>query len=350
MRPVLVAPRVIAGPLAGLAAALLVALHFGASDFGLTDVAKAVRTIAAGAPLDDHLQTALSILWTIRLPRIFVALLAGAALAAAGTVSQGLFRNPLASPSVMGSEAGASLMAAIVFNAGAAYIHWLTLPLAAFAGALAATSALYALAGARRTRAGVFGTSLATLLLAGFALNALFSASTSLFVSLLLEDQERAAAAMHWLLGGFAGKGFEHVTLILPPLALGLTLAWRLSPRLDGLQLGEEVASSLTIDLKKLQRHAFVVIALLVGAAAAVAGAVPFLGLIVPHWSRRFSGPHHRPLLLVSAINGGSLLVIADLLARILRAPRELEVGILTALLGAPFFLWLLLKGEGDKG
>lgn len=325
-------------------AAATAALAIGASDHSLKDLAGVIAALARGVPLDDRLDTARTIIFSIRLPRIVVAALAGAALSAAGVISQGLFRNSLASPSVLGSEAGAALAAASVFYLGAAYLHWLLLPAAAFAGALAATSALFVIA----RRQGP-STPLATLLLAGFALNALLAAFTSLFLSLLLEDVQKSAAAMHWLLGGFGAKGWEHASMMLPPLALGFALAARLAARLDVLALGEEVAASLSVALPDLRRGAFAAIALLVGAAASVSGAVPFVGLIVPHATRRLAGPRHGPLLALSALNGATLMLVADLAARTVRAPRELEVGILTSLLGAPFFLWLLSRKPEER-
>ncbi len=332
--------------LLAFAAAFLAALAIGATDHSLGDLVEILRALARGAPLDDRLDTARTILFSIRLPRVVVAALAGAALAAAGVLSQGLLRESLASPSVMGSEAGAALAAAVVFHLGAAYLHWLLLPAAAFAGALGATSLLFLLA--RRRGA---ATPLATLLLAGFALNTLLSALTSLFLSFLLEDVQKSSAAMHWLLGGFGGKGWEHAATMLPPLVLGLGLAAGLTARLDVLALGEEVAASLSVTLPSLRRATFAAIALLVGAAAAVSGAVPFVGLVVPHITRRLTGPRHGPLLALSAVNGATLMLVADLVARTVRAPRELEVGVLTSLLGAPFFLWLLVaKRRGAEG
>lgn len=330
--------------LLALVAAFVAALAIGPSSHSLHDFAALLDAWLKGQPLDDSLDTARTILLAIRLPRIVVAALAGAALSAAGVLSQGLFRNSLASPSVMGSEAGAALAAAVVFHLGAAYAHWLLLPAAAFAGALAATSVLFVLARHRGPT-----TPLATLLLAGFALNALLAAVTSLFLSLLLEDVQKSSAAMHWLLGGFGGKGWEHAGMMLAPLIIGFCLALTLTARLDVLTLGEEVAASLSVALPQLRRAAFIAIALLVGGAAAVSGAVPFVGLVVPHFTRRLWGPRHGPLLALSAINGATLMLLADLVARTVRAPRELEVGVLTSLLGAPFFLWLLLAKDKER-
>ena len=238
---------------------------------------------------------------------------------------------------MLGTEAGGSLTAVLLFYWGAAWWHWLTLPLAAFAGALGATAFIFHLT-VRRRSAG-----LETLLLAGFAVNAFAGALTSLVLTLALEDYQKAGAVMHWLLGGFAAKGWEHAGMAAVPTAVGLILAFRLAPQLDVVALGEDVAASLSVDMRTLRRAAIVAIAVLVGGAVAVAGAIPFVGLVVPHVTRLIAGPRHRRLLALSVINGMSLMLLADLAARTVRAPTELEVGILTSLLGAPFFIWLLL-------
>jgi iron complex transport system permease protein len=283
-----------------------------------------------------------TIFFSLRLPRAILALLCGAALAMAGVISQGLFRNSLASPSVLGTSAGASLAAVTLFYFGSAFWHWLSLPIAAFSGALVTTGLLLLLPRRRSS----FSTE--SLLLTGFALNAFLGALTSFLLSLILEDQQKAAAVMHWLLGGLIGKGPEHTAMILGPLLLGGTSAFILAARLDILSMGEDVASSLGIDTGTLRLLAITSLALLVGGSVAVAGAVPFVGLIVPHFTRLLVGPAHRRLLLASAVNGMTLMLLADLAARTLRSPAEIEVGVLTSLLGAPFFLWLLLTKKGD--
>lgn len=302
--------------------------------FGVSLAASLLLGAANLSALDSD--QAQIIFWSIRLPRTLVAALCGGALAAAGATSQGLFRNGLASPSILGTEAGGACGAALVFYVGAATWHWLTLPIAAFLGCLIATVGIFAVASRLRTP------NLEFLLLVGFAFNALASAMTSLVVSLTLEDYQKAQGVMHWLLGGFDGKGYEHVWMALVPMIPGLYWMVRLAPKLDVLALGEHQASNLSIDLRSLRRSAIASMALLVGTAVAVAGAVPFVGLVVPHFTRLLVGPKHRSLILVSALNGMSLMLIADLVARTVRAPAELQVGILTSLLGAPFFLWLL--------
>lgn len=308
-------------------AALAASLLLGAADLSTLDAEQA-RTI----------------LFSIRTPRTLVAALCGGALAAAGGASQGLFRNSLASPSILGTEAGGACGAALLFYTGAATWHWLTLPAAAITGCLIATAGIFAVASRLRTP------NLEFLLLVGFAFNALASALTSLIVSLTLEDYQKAHGIMRWLLGGFDGKGFEHVAMALPSLVVGLVWMVRLAPRLDVLALGEQQAANLSVDVRGLRRGAIASSALLVGTAVAVAGAVPFVGLVVPHFTRLLVGPSHRRLILVSALNGMTLMLVADLVARTVRAPAELQVGILTSLLGAPFFLWLLRSSHERRG
>lgn len=320
-----------------LIAAALASLSVGASAVGPAEVLAALRDALLGRPpADADAELARTVLFSLRLPRAVAAALTGGSLAAAGVVCQGLFRNSLASPSVLGTEAGGSFAAVLVFYLAAESRHWLALPLGAFFGALGATAIIFHLA--RKS----MRLSSDMLLLSGFALNALFGALTSLVVSLALEDYQKAGAVLRWLLGGFAAKGWEHVAMGLLPAALGIGALFALAPRLDVLALGEQVAASLSVDLAAVRRLAIGILAILVGAAVAVGGAIPFVGLIVPHVTRRLSGPSHRRLIALSVMNGMTLLLLADVAARTVRAPLELEVGILTSILGAPFFLLLL--------
>ncbi len=321
----------------------LAALSFGSSGFSLNDCLTILFKSLTSSQLSDSESLAKVVLFEIRFPRILVAGTTGAALASAGVLSQGLFRNSLASPSILGTTTGGSLVAACMFYFGAAYNHWFTLPLGAFFGACSATFLLFFIA--KR----FLGFHIQTLLLTGFALNALLGAPTSLVVSMMLEDQQKAAAVMHWLMGGFSARGMEHFWMVSPAFAVGILIAINITKKLDVLSLGEEVAQTLSINLKSLWRTSIVCIALLVGGAVSVAGAIPFVGLIVPHITRLFCGPKHQRLLALSALNGASIVLIADLAARTLRSPQEFEVGVLISLLGAPFFMWLLSqKKTGD--
>ncbi len=282
------------------------------------------------------------ILFSIRLPRIVMASIVGALLAASGTVMQGLFRNPLADPGLVGVSAGAGLAAAaiIVINDQAlpdGMTHTaLLLPVAAFLGALATTSILYRIA----TRDG--RTSVATMLLAGLALGALAGAGTGLFV--FLADDRQLRDITFWMLGSLAGATWPKIAAITPFFILFLLLSAVASRGLDLLVLGEAEAFHMGIAVERLKRLSIVMVAAAAGAAVAVSGVIGFVGIIVPHLLRLIIGPGHRLLLPASACFGAILLLAADTVARTIAAPAELPIGIVTAILGAPFFLFLLLR------
>ena len=317
------------------AAAFAVSVNIGPSTTTLSDLWSAVLKLLSGTALESGAEM---IVGDIRLPRVLTAAICGAALAAAGCVSQALFRNPLASPSITGTESGGVLAAVIAFYTGAAFASPYSLATVAICGAAVSTMAVFFLMRLNGWQ------KLETLLLAGFALNTLFGAATSFTISLALEDHQKSAAMMHWLLGGFQARGWEHVAVGLVILIIGMSWASTLSKKLDILALGEEQATTLGIDTKKLRTQSILTIGVLVGGAVAIAGAIPFVGLIVPHTTRLLVGPHNRRLLLCSLLNGATLVVIADALARTVRSPSEIEVGIVTSLIGAPYFLWLLLR------
>ena len=315
--------------------AILVSVNIGPSTTTLADLWIAIIKLVSGTALEPGSEM---IIGDIRLPRVLTAAICGAALAAAGCISQGLFRNPLASPSITGTESGGVLAAVIAFYTGAAFATPYSLAAVAICGAAASTMAVFFLMRVNGWQ------KLETLLLTGFALNTLFGAGTSFTISLALEDHQKSAAMMHWLLGGFQARGWEHVAVGILLLVVGVFSATRLTKKLDILALGEEQATTLGIDTKKLRTQSILTIAVLVGGAVAIAGAIPFVGLIVPHTTRMLVGPHNKKLLICSLINGASLVVIADALARTVRSPSEMEVGIVTALIGAPYFMWLLLR------
>ena len=307
----------------------LLSLQGGASAYGILDYGRLFKGE------DEVLMT---ILMDIRLPRVLVVLLTGAALSAAGGMCQGVFRNPLASPTIIGTSSGSAAAAALMFYSGLATAHWLVLPMAAFVGGGVTTLFLLALVRVRKLY------DVQSLLLVGVALNAFFGALTTLIVSLSLEDLEQMRGVMGWLMGGFNAVGWDHVVMGVFPIALGLVLAWPLCLRLDVLALGEGVAQTLGVDNSRLKVLCVLVVALLVGTAVGMAGAIGFVGLVIPHLTRMIVGARHRILLPVSMVNGMSLLLGADLIARTVRAPLELQVGVLVALAGAPFFFWLLMN------
>jgi iron complex transport system permease protein len=278
------------------------------------------------------------ILIDIRLPRVVAACLIGGALAAAGVLTQGLFRNPLASPSVVGISSGGVLGAILAFYFGINLIHLWALPLFALVGCVLTT--LLLLRFARDPR----GFPIEDLLLIGFALNGILSALTSFLLSLALNDFDKAPAMMNWMLGTLSGKTWEHCLVAAGPLIFGIFFAQKLAYRFNVLSLGNDVAQTLGLDLKRLRTEAVLLVSILVGTSVSMSGMMPFIGLIVPHFTRMMVGPDHRQLLGLSVVNGMTLLMLADLVARILIPPQEVQVGVLISLIGSPFFLWMLYQ------
>jgi iron complex transport system permease protein len=273
-----------------------------------------------------------------RLPRALAAALVGGTLAAAGVVFQGLLRNPLATPYTLGVSAGASLGAMLAITFGA------SLPVvgvagASLAGALAAVLVVYALASARH-----HGLSTTVLLLAGVTLNAFFSALI-LFVQ-YLGDFTDTYRALRWLMGDLDVAGYQPILTALPLVGVALTAFLGLARPLNLLSLGPEAAEARGLNATGAQRLAFFSASLATGAAVSVGGPIGFVGIIVPHVVRLLVGADHRLVLPASLFTGAAFLVACDALARTLFAPLELPVGIITALIGGPFFLWLLLRNR----
>lgn len=278
------------------------------------------------------------IVWLVRAPRVAVAALVGAALALAGAQMQGLFKNPLASPDIIGTSAGGALGAVLAFAAGLSARSLFYLPVFAFVGAFASLFAVYFIS-TKRGR-----TPVATLLLAGIAVGALVGAAISFVITSTSVRFEVAQEILFWLLGGLENRTWAHVSIALPCVVLGAAISIFYTRELDLLLAGEEVALSLGVEVERTKRILLTVTALLTGAAVAVSGVVGFVGLVVPHIVRQFLGPRHRTLLPASALTGAAFLVAADLLARTLLRPEEIRLGIITAAFGAPFFLYLLLR------
>lgn len=283
------------------------------------------------------------VVWQLRLPRALLGILVGGSLALSGAAMQGLFRNPLADPGLVGVSNGAALAAVSVIVLGqwllgsyAAMLQSYALPLAAFAGGLITTITLYRIA----TRAG--RTSVATMLLAGIALGALSGAMTGLLV--FISDDQQLRDLTFWLMGSLGGATWERLAISAPLLIGAGTGILFLARGLNGLVLGEAEAFHLGINVQHLKRLSIVLVAALVGASVAMAGVIGFIGIVVPHLLRLFIGPDHRTLLPASALTGACLLLAADMISRTIVAPAELPIGIVTAALGAPFFLWLLLR------
>ena len=335
-----------------LAGGALTVVGIAGVAIGSTDIgwASAVRALAAGAMPGGWVDAGAvtdaerAIIWQIRLPRVLVAALAGCGLAVAGVQVQAVFRNPLAEPSVIGCSQGAALGAVIAFVTQLSTRSTLWLPLFAFAGALIALFGVHAMA----TRAGK--TPVATLLLAGIALGSLMTAGTSLLISLSLVDWQVTSEIVFWLMGGLDGRSWDHVWACAPFVAMGVSLAWWYVRDLDLMLLGEETAASLGVDVERVKRAVLGMAAMLTGAAVAVSGVVGFVGLVVPHVMRILLGPGHRALLPASGLVGATFLIACDILARTVRAPGELRLGVVTALFGAPLFLYLLRKRQVEMG
>lgn len=289
------------------------------------------------------------IILDIRLPRAVLGLLVGAALAVSGAVMQGLFRNPLADPGLVGVSSGASLGAVLIIVLGTslfgpvfALFGFYTLPVAAFLGGLCTTLLLYRIA----TRSGQ--TSVATMLLAGIALAALAGAITGVLI--FVADDQQLRDLTFWGLGSLAGASWTKVLAAAPIIILSLMVVPFLSRGLNALTLGEAAAFHMGVPVQRLKNVAIVSVAAATGASVAVSGGIGFVGIVVPHVLRLIIGPDHRFLLPASALLGGTLLIFADMIARTIVPPAELPIGIITAFAGAPFFLWILLRGRSHMG
>lgn len=283
------------------------------------------------------------IIYDIRLPRLVLGILVGAGLAVSGAVMQGLFRNPLADPGLVGVSAGASLGAVGIIVLGATVLAPVTsmlgifaLPLAAFFGGLATTLVLYRVA----TRNGQ--TAVATMLLAGIAISAFAMAITGVMV--YLADDAQLRDLTFWGLGSLAGANWTKVMAAAIPIAGGVAMSLTLAGGLNAITLGEATAHHLGVPLQRLKALAIVSVAAAVGAAVAVSGGIGFVGIVVPHVLRLVMGPDNKYLLPGSALLGASFLLIADSVSRVIVAPAELPIGIVTAAVGGPFFLWILLR------
>lgn len=334
-------------PLAGLGALMLVvallALATGAVNITPGQVlAILADQIGLSLPWSFDVRHEL-VLLNIRLPRVLLGLLVGAGLSVSGAAMQGLFRNPLADPGLIGVSSGAALgavsvivLAPVLSISAGAWMGAFLLPLAAFAGGVIATLVVYRLATSNGQ------TSVATMLLAGIAINAVAGAGTGMLTFVADDDQLRDLT--FWSLGSLGGATWTTLIAIAPCVLICVAAAPSLARSLNAMLLGESEARHLGIHTETVKRLVILGAALAVGASVAVAGVIGFIGLVVPHLLRLALGPDHRLLLPGSALFGATLLTGADLLARMVVQPAELPIGIVTALVGGPFFLWLLLR------
>ncbi len=278
-----------------------------------------------------------AIVWQVRLPRVLLAGLVGATLAYSGTTYQGIFRNPLAEPYLLGVAAGAGLGATLIIISPLAYSFGplSAVPPAAFAGAIVAVAITYLLA-----RVGPV-VPVTTLILSGVAVGSIAGAAISY---LMLTNGDRALPVLSWLLGGFNSASWPRVWLLLPYTAIAALVIFPFARTLNVLQLNEEQARQLGVNVEAVKLTLLVAASLATAAAVAVSGIIGFVGLVVPHVTRLLWGADHRRLLPLSALLGASFLILADLVARTASPPTEIPVGIITALIGAPFFLYLLRR------
>jgi iron complex transport system permease protein len=300
------------------------------------------RALDPALPFADNVDA--QIFFIARLPRVLAAVVVGASLAAAGVVFQALLRNPLATPFTLGVSAGASLGAMLAVTSGVALAIGgvSAVPLASFAGSLAAVAVVYALASARHR-----GFSTSVMLLAGVTMNAFFSALI-LFVQ-YFADATQTLRTIRWLMGDLDIASYAPLLASLPLLCLALLVFAWLPRSLNLLSLGRDQAEARGVDVVRAQRLAFFSASLATGAAVSLGGPIGFIGIIVPHLVRLLVGSDHRVVLPCALLVGGSFLVACDLIARTVLAPIELPVGIVTAVIGGPFFLWLLVRRAGGR-
>lgn len=321
----------------------VVSISVGASNASL---GAALSDLIAGREISDLDRI---VLWDIRLPRLAMGVLVGAALAVSGVVMQGLFRNPLADPGIVGVSAGAGLgaISAIILGSylPASVLAWTgnsLVAIAAFLGGWASVLLLYRVS----TRRGQ--TSVATMLLAGIALGALSGAVSGVLV--YMADDQQLRDLTFWGMGSLAGATWTKAASAAPIILISVFVAQFLARTLNGMAMGEAVAHHMGIPVQRSKNIAILAVAGATGAAVAVSGGIGFIGIVVPHLLRLAAGPDHHRLLMNSALLGASLLLGADVISRLVVAPAELPIGIVTAILGAPVFLWILLRRHGTMG
>ncbi|MCB1353075.1 MAG: iron ABC transporter permease [Rhodobacteraceae bacterium] len=322
--------RLVIAALALLTAALFAgSLLVGPAGFGMGE---SLRALLSGQ--GDAIAL---VMREIRLPRALLALLIGAGLGASGATLQGYLRNPLAEPGLLGISGAAALGAVLALYTGLSAAFPLALPLSALTGAIAATVLLQGLAGSAPGSI--------SLILAGVAVSSLAGALTSLVLN-LSPNPFAASEIVYWLLGSLADRSMAHVWLAGPFIVAGIALLALTGRALDALTLGEDAAASMGVDIRRTRTLAVLGTALAVGAGVAVAGSIGFIGLVVPHLLRPITGGLPSRLLPASALGGAALLLAADLAVRLIAPDRDLKLGVLTALVGAPFFFWLVWKGR----
>ena len=339
--PVLTVHRwmaVIGGLLLACVAVLVLCLQFGATSVGIGTVASAIAHLLRGDEASSlRVGTSEIIMVQIRFPRVLMGFFVGAGLAAVGVTLQALLRNPLADPYVLGVSSGSALgvSLAILFGIGSTFLLLPILPLFGFVGGLLALLLIYRLAQSKG-RLPVH-----SLLLAGVILNAILTAFIMFITSIM--EPNRSAGLMAWLMGSLTAPGYPALGIFLMYVVCVFAVLMHKAQSLNVLTLGEDTARSLGVDTEGTKKQLFALTALLTGAIVSVSGMIGFVGMVVPHAVRLLIGSDHRLLLPASALVGGMFLAVADTIARTIMAPAEIPVGIVTALAGGPFFLYLLL-------
>ena len=316
----------------------IVSLSLGPVDIPTSRIAW-IALSEIGFELPEFSRTEQLVIVQIRLPRIVVGAAVGMALGLAGAAMQGLFRNPMADPGIIGVSAGGALGAVAAIATGTAGIFFLALPAFAFAGAMAAALLVYGIAVA----GGHF--SMATLLLAGVAVNAFLGAVVSAII-IILPDNEALREILFWLAGGLDSRSWEHVRIAGPLILASAAVLLLLARDLNLLMLGDDEARSMGVRVGATRVAMLLAASLATGAAVAVSGTIAFVGLVVPHTLRLILGPDNRVLIPMSTLGGAAFVILADTVARTVIQPAELRVGILTAFVGAPFFILLLIKNK----
>jgi iron complex transport system permease protein len=313
----------------------VISMGIGAAPVTPYQVLQVLHTHLLGHPVGG---TNDLIIWSLRLPRIALAVLVGGGLAVSGVIMQALFHNPLADPYIVGVSSGAAFGAvlAVALGMGLSILGMNAVPLCAFLGAVAVTALVYGLS---RQRARMPVT---TLLLTGIALGSMLQAVTAFL--LLQQGHSELREVMGWLMGSLANSDWRHVGLLLPYVAIVLALSWCWQRELNVLAFGEDTAHQLGIPLERTKLLLLMLASLIAAGAVAMSGVIAFVGLIVPHVMRRLVGPNHRRLLPASFLGGGLLLLWADMLARSVLPGSEIPIGIITSVLGAPFFLYVLYR------
>ncbi|ALX50572.1 FecCD family ABC transporter permease [Lentibacillus amyloliquefaciens] len=325
--------------MAFLLVSMLVAISVGSVSVPVSDIVKIIGAQVLRLPISDQVDTTdVNIVSQIRLPRVLLAGFVGASLAIAGAAFQGLLRNPLADPYILGVSSGASVgaVATLFFNISIPFFGLFTLPALSIAGAL--VTILLVLFFARRVDRTM---RVETIILTGIIFSSFLGAFISLIIALTSDQLQQI---MGWLLGSVSMRGWRYVGIIVPFFILGSLLLLMNTSELNAMSFGEERAQHLGVDVEKRKLMVLVAGSILTGAAVAVSGAIGFVGLVIPHLTRRLWGPDHVHLLPLSILTGAGFLMLTDLLSRTIISPQILPIGVITALIGAPVFALILMK------